>query len=432
MIDSLFIIGEDKQIIIEKHWKSIIERSVLEPFYVSLKSCVSSSDVPPVLENGDYVLFVVKEDNIFFIAVSKNEVSPMLAIEFIKRIISLFRAYINNVSEMKIRSNFSLIYQLLDEVADFGVPVITEPSIMSSLIAVPTTLNKMSSFMNKVVGFADEDTWLPGSNNSTISWRRPDVKYARNEIRFYIVERLNATVTPKGKIVDVSANGTVRVQSRLSGNPEIAAMLTGVDNVQGIFLHKIVNRSRFNASKTLEFVPLDGVFDVMNYNVTAVKDFAPAFYCRPSLAWAKGESGYWGQLEVMLGARPRGKKQVEGNPLIASNIVVTITLPAETTGANITASVGHVRFSLEEKTLNWVVGDLRREDVPSLKGPVFLQAEASAPKSSMVARLAFVQTEACISGLSIGKITAQRVAGDYGLVSNVQSQVEAGYYDIQM
>ena len=55
---------------------------------------------------------MVKEDNIFFIAVSKNEVSPMLAIEFIKRIISLFRAYINNVSEMKIRSNFSLVYQV--------------------------------------------------------------------------------------------------------------------------------------------------------------------------------------------------------------------------------------------------------------------------------------------------------------------------------
>ena len=189
--------------------------------------------------------------------------------------------------------------------------------------------------------------------------------------------------------MDVSANGTLRVQSRLSGNPEIAAALTGVDNVQGIFLHKIVNRSRFNASKTLEFVPLDGVFDVrarercesqvMSYNVSAVKDFAPAFYCRPSLVWTKGESGCWGQLEVMLGARPRGKKQVEGNPLIASSVVVTITLPAQTTGANITASAGHVRFSLEEKTLSWVVGDLRREDVPSLKGPVFLQADASVP-----------------------------------------------------
>ena len=84
-------------------------------------------------------------------------------------------------------------------------------------------------------------------------------------------------------------------------------------------------------------------------------------------------------MDVMLGARPLGKKQVEGNPLVASDIVVTIVLPPETTGANITASSGHVVFNQEEKVLNWVVGNLRKEDTPSLKGPVFLQADALAP-----------------------------------------------------
>ena len=49
-----------------------------------------------------------------------------------------------------------------------------------------------------------------------------------------------------------------------------------------------------------------------------------------------------------------------------------------------------------------------------------------------MARLAFVQVESSISGLSIGKTTAQRVPGDYGMISGVQSQVEAGHYDIQM
>ena len=265
-----------------------------------------------------------------------------------------------------------------------------------------------------------------------MSWRQPDIKYVRNEIRFFVIERVNATVTSKGKTVDVSANGILRVQSRLSGNPEIAATLTGLDNIQGIFLHKIVNRSRFNASKTLEFIPLDGVFDIMKYNVRSVKEFTPAFYCRPSLSWVKGENGYWGQMDVMLGARPHGKKQVEGNPLVASDIVVTIVLPPQTTGANITASSGHVVFNQEEKVLNWVVGNLRKEDTPSLKGPVFLQADALAPKSSLVARLAFVQVDSSISGLNIGKTTAQRVPGDYGMISGVQSQVEAGHYDIQM
>ena len=126
--------------------------------------------------------------------------------------------------------------------------------------------------MDDPQGFSDENTWLPGSSNNNVSWRQPDIKYARNEIRFFMIERVNATVTSfvlflsltsrKGKTVDVSANGILRVQSRLSGNPEIAVTLTGMDNIQGIFLHKIVNRSRFNASKTLEFIPLDGVFDV--------------------------------------------------------------------------------------------------------------------------------------------------------------------------
>ena len=43
MIDSLFILGEDKQIVIEKHWKSIVDRSVLEPFFSALSESVDSN-----------------------------------------------------------------------------------------------------------------------------------------------------------------------------------------------------------------------------------------------------------------------------------------------------------------------------------------------------------------------------------------------------
>ena len=42
MIDSLFVLGEDKQIVIEKHWKQTVDRSVLEPFYVALRKYVDS------------------------------------------------------------------------------------------------------------------------------------------------------------------------------------------------------------------------------------------------------------------------------------------------------------------------------------------------------------------------------------------------------
>ena len=43
MIDSLFVLGEDKQIVIEKHWKQTIDRSVLEPYFAALAKYVDSN-----------------------------------------------------------------------------------------------------------------------------------------------------------------------------------------------------------------------------------------------------------------------------------------------------------------------------------------------------------------------------------------------------
>ena len=47
-------------------------------------------------------------------------------------------------------------------------------------------------------------------------------------------------------------------------------------------------------------------------------------------------------------------------------------------------------------------------------------------------RLHFVQLDSNLSGLSVGKVTAERVKGDYELSSKVFKQVEDGDYDIQM
>lgn len=68
--------------------------------------------MPPVLESGDYTLIPVKEDNLFFVSAMKSENSPLMVVEFINKIITLIKTYIGSVSEVKIRSNFSLVYQV--------------------------------------------------------------------------------------------------------------------------------------------------------------------------------------------------------------------------------------------------------------------------------------------------------------------------------
>lgn len=155
-----------------------------------------------------------------------------------------------------------------------------------------------------------------------MNWRRPDLKYARNEIKFYIIEYINATISSlvrhpdiisrKGKVCDCSAYGTIRVQNHLSAMPQIVATLTGVEGVEGVFLHSCVDRTRYRSSRALQFIPLDGTFDVMKYSVKNAKTPELNFYCRPSVSWTRGEKGVWGTLEVTVGGKP--KKNSEGNP----------------------------------------------------------------------------------------------------------------------
>ena len=220
-----------------------------------------------------------------------------------------------------------------------------------------------------------------------MNWRRPALKYARNEIKFYIIEYINATISSlvrhpdiisrKGKVCDCSAYGTIRVQNHLSAMPQIVATLTGVEGVEGVFLHSCVDRTRYRSSRALQFIPLDGTFDVMKYSVKNAKTPELNFYCRPSVSWTRGEKGVWGTLEVTVGGKP--KKNSEGNAVVAEDVRVEIMLPSEATGANLTTSVGKMMFNQDEKKVTWVIGNLRKEDMATLKGPVYLAAGAAVP-----------------------------------------------------
>jgi hypothetical protein len=50
------------------------------------------------------------------------------------QLIVLFAQYFAKVKEKYVRENFVLIYELLDECCDHGVPQITEPSVLKEYI----------------------------------------------------------------------------------------------------------------------------------------------------------------------------------------------------------------------------------------------------------------------------------------------------------
>lgn len=50
------------------------------------------------------------------------------------QLIKLFEAYFKKVKQKNIKANFVLIYELLDEVCDDGIPQITDPATLKSYI----------------------------------------------------------------------------------------------------------------------------------------------------------------------------------------------------------------------------------------------------------------------------------------------------------
>ena len=203
MIQSLFILSPTGEVLIERHFRSILtSRTICDIFWSraseglnhhggvssSTSSCsyvVGSNplplydSVPPIMKvpnvndinDGDVVsggtlyLFSVLRDGLTYLAVcppciggggggvNNNlfEVPPLLVIEFLHKIADTFVLYFGNpADESAVKDNFSTAYQLLEEMVDFGWPLTTEPNALTDLIRPPTVMAKVSFIMEKL------------------------------------------------------------------------------------------------------------------------------------------------------------------------------------------------------------------------------------------------------------------------------------------
>jgi AP-4 complex subunit mu-1 len=66
--------------------------------------------------------FYTKKFGIFFVATTKYNVSPSFVMDILYRMMKVFRDYCGVLNEESIRKNFVLIYEIIDEIIDYGHP----------------------------------------------------------------------------------------------------------------------------------------------------------------------------------------------------------------------------------------------------------------------------------------------------------------------
>jgi AP-4 complex subunit mu-1 len=364
-ISQFFILSPRGDSIIFRDFRHDCPKTTTETFFRNAKFWKGQvTEAPPIfnIENLNYLY--VKKNTLYFVFVTRDNVSPNYTIELLIRITKVIKDYCGVLSEESVRTNFVLIYELIDEILDFGYVqgtssehlknfVYTEPIVLA-----PTAKSK-----------TDSKTIASSAVDKPIQMKGGKKGEKRNEIFVDIFERINITFNANGFVLNSSIDGTIQMKSYLAGNPELKLALNedliigrtntsarrGVNIGAGEFgnveiddcnFHECVKLTDFDSSRILSFVPPDGEFTLMNYRVTG--EFRAPFRIAPYFEFV---SPYKVELIVKI----RGDIPDQN---YASSFVVSIPMPKGTSGVScdVGGAPGHTtEYDQTQRLVLWKI-----------------------------------------------------------------------------
>ncbi|KAJ5125424.1 AP complex mu/sigma subunit [Penicillium atrosanguineum] len=235
---------------------------------------------PPV------TVFSTVQSNLLFLAVSEVDTEPLLALEFLHRVVDVLEEFVGApLLATKIQSNYEVVAQLLHEMCDGGMVSNTELNALQEVVEVP-------GWMGKLLGGIS----MPGTSTPTsgptnplkqslaaasaaqgpaIPWRRPGVRHTSNELYVDIIESLSVTMAPSGRLLSAMASGTIAFTAKISGIPDLLLSLSAPGGQQSLarkielpVFHPSVRLARWREKPgELSFIPPDGRFILAGYEV---------------------------------------------------------------------------------------------------------------------------------------------------------------------
>ena len=101
--------------------------------------------------------------------------------------------------EESVRDNFVIIYELLDEMMDFGYPQITESKILQEYAAFVSKVDRLTDLICRYI--TQESYKLevqvrpPMAVTNAVSWRSEGIRYRKNEVFLDVIESVNLLVS---------------------------------------------------------------------------------------------------------------------------------------------------------------------------------------------------------------------------------------------
>jgi len=353
MISAVLILNARGHVLISRAYRDDVDPRSIASAFRSQIIATKVSDRSPVKTIGSVSFMFVRYEEMFLLAVTKLNSNASLVFEFLYKLIEIFKAYFDGkLTEDSLRENFSLVYELLDEIVDFGYPQNCEAQVLKSIITQggmkDVKPHELSQRLKEMTG--------------AVSWRKDGLKYRKNEVFLDVVESVNMLMSAKGSVLSSDVSGKILMKCYLSGMPECKFGLndklmlaaekkksSGRKSYKEIDIddtnfHQCVKLGNYEQDRTISFTPPDGEFELMRYRIT--DNIVPPFRLLSPIVREVSKT----RLEVQVTVR-----SVFNNRLFGKNVVVKIPCPKNTAKCKIHVASGKAKYKAETSAMHWSI-----------------------------------------------------------------------------
>eukprot|EP00128_Syssomonas_multiformis_P000960 Colp12_sorted_trinity150504_noHs@19979 len=345
MASAVYILDLKGKVLICRNYRGDIPMSVIEKFLPTVLELEEEGNNSPIIVLENVTFIYIKHNNLYIVATTRKNANVTMTFVYLHNLVKVFTEYFKELEEESIRDNFVIIYELLDELMDFGYPQTTDSKILQEYITQE--------------GYKLEaQPRPPMAVTNAVSWRSEGLKYRKNEVFLDVIESVNLLAASNGNILRSEIVGCIKMRVFLSGMPELRLGLndkvlfenTGRTLTKGktveledVKFHQCVRLSRFENDRTISFIPPDGEFELMSYRLsTQVKP----------LIWIESvvERHSHSRVEYMIKAKSQFKRRSTAN-----NVEIVIPVPADADTPKFKTTIGTVKYAPELNAIIWSI-----------------------------------------------------------------------------
>ncbi|KAK3223442.1 hypothetical protein Dsin_010467 [Dipteronia sinensis] len=424
-VSALFLLDIKGRVLVWRDYRGDVSAIQAERFFTKLieKEGDPQSQDPVVYDNGVTYLFI-QHSNVYLMTASRQNCNAASLLSFLHRVVDVFKHYFEELEEESLRDNFVVVYELLDEMMDFGYPQYTEARILSEFIKLMHIEWKLHS-------------GLPWLSLMQFHGAAKELITRRTKWVFLdVVESVNILVNSNGQIIRSDVVGALKMRTYLSGMPECKLGLNDrllleaqgrttkgkAIDLDDIKFHQCVRLARFENDRTISFIPPDGAFDLMTYRLsTQVKP----------LIWVEAqiERHSRSRVEIMVKARSQFKERST-----ATNVEIELPVSADASNPNVRTSMGSASYAPESDAIIWKIRSFPGGKEYMLRAEFTLPsvtAEEATPERKAPIRVKFEIPYFTVSGIQVRYLKIIEKSG-YQALPWVRYITTAGEYELRL